>query len=174
MCSFMQMFAGDIWKTGAGAESVSLSPLMLKQVHQLENTTYISVKKHMRACLKKVNAALVLRARLYREPPQRRKTTEKPASNTKHIMTVPISLEGRTENVSSCFMFLQLHAQRHPNSCIMEEEIITLTMSVWNVFRKSEEQECIRCLLASRQGAISTFYRTLSGFRTHVCGLWTL
>lgn len=69
-------------------------------------------------------------------------------------MTVPISLEGRTENVSASFMISSTHS--HPNSYIMEEEIITLTMSVWNVFRKSEEQERIRCLLASRQGAIST------------------
>lgn len=72
-------------------------------------------------------------------------------------MTVPINLEGRTENVSASFMISGTHS--HPNSCIMEEEIITLTMSVWNVFRKSEEQERIRCLLVSRQGAISTLNR---------------
>ncbi len=61
----------------------------------------------------------------------------------------------------------------HPNSCNMEEIIITVAISKWVLFRTAGEER-ISCSLASRQGALSTLIRSVCSARTHVCGLWTL
>lgn len=61
----------------------------------------------------------------------------------------------------------------HPNSCNMEDVIITVAHSKWEFFGRAGEER-ISCSLAGRQGAMSALIRSACSARTHICGLWTL